>query len=96
MRGKIGNTLTIFGDEMYDWAKFYQSLIGYDSILLDKSINTNYEKSMVSIFEKYILNFYSQADLDYIKIITKSLLFTLIPLHDNEKCFKYYDLINRI
>jgi hypothetical protein len=33
MRGKIGDTLTIYGDAFYDWAKLYQSLIGYDKIL---------------------------------------------------------------
>ena len=94
MRGKIGNTLTIFGDEMYDWAKFYQSLIGYDSILLDKNININYQNEMILLFEKYFLSLYSKEDFENLKIITKSLLFTLIPLHDNEKCFKYYDLID--
>jgi len=28
-----------------------------------------------------------------LKIITKSLIFTLIPLHNNEKCIKYYNLL---
>jgi capsule biosynthesis phosphatase len=96
MRGKIGKTLTIFGDEMYDWAKFYQSLIGYDSILLDKNININYENKMLTIFETYFLSLYSNEDLENVKLITKSLLFTLIPLHDNDKCFKYYELINQL
>ena len=39
MRGKIGSKLSLYGDELYDWAKLYQSLIGYDEILQDKSIN---------------------------------------------------------
>ena len=34
--------------------------------------------------------------LYYMKIITASLLFSLIPLHDNEKCFFYYNLIFEI
>jgi capsule biosynthesis phosphatase len=93
MRGKIGNTLTICGDAMYDWAKLYQSLIGYDKILQNKNINPEYEKKMIKVFEDYFLKIYSQEDLQNLKIITKSLLFSLIPLHNNEKCQKYYDLI---
>lgn len=33
MCGKIGDTLNIYGVVFYDWAKLYQSLIGYDKIL---------------------------------------------------------------
>ena len=33
MRGKIDNKLSLKGDWLYDWAKIYQSLIGYDKIL---------------------------------------------------------------
>ena len=32
MRGKVGDKLTICGDWLYDWAKIYQSIIGYDEI----------------------------------------------------------------
>ena len=32
--------------------------------------------------------------LRYVKWITKSLLFTLIPLHNDDKCVQYYKLIN--
>lgn len=94
MRGKLGDELTICGDFLYDWAKLYQSLLGYDKILLGKTINQNYERKMIETFEKKIIEFYSLEDLKNIKTITKSLLFTLIPLHDNELCYKYFDLIN--
>ena len=93
MCGKIGDTLTIYGDAFYDWAKLYQSLIGYDKILQDKNINPEYEKKMIKVFENYFLKIYSQEDLQNLKLITKSLLFSLIPLHNNEKCQKYYNLI---
>jgi tRNA A-37 threonylcarbamoyl transferase component Bud32 len=94
MRGKVGKTLTIYGDKMYDWAKLYQSLIGYDCILLDKTINQEYKIKLINVFKKYFLNLYTSEDFENIKLITNSLLFTLLPLHDNEKCFKYYDLID--
>ena len=36
MRGSLGKLLTLCGDKLYDLAKIYQSLLGYDFILLDK------------------------------------------------------------
>lgn len=94
MRGKIGDKLSICGDFMYDWAKLYQSLIGYDSILQDKIINTNYKDKLIKIFENKFIENYSEEYLIYLKYITSSLLFTLIPLHNNKKCIKYYNLID--
>jgi hypothetical protein len=96
MRGELGNKLTIYGDFLYDWAKLYQSLIGYDKILLDKQINEKYEKKMIEIFENKFIEIYSIKHLNNLKLITKSLLFTLIPLHNNNLCYKYYDLINEL
>jgi len=93
MRGKVGDKLTIMGDWLYDWAKLYQSLIGYDSILLSKPINYKYQIKMIECFKSYFINSYSEDDFKNLKLITKCLLFTLIPLHDNTKCDSYYDLI---
>ena len=50
MRGKIEDKLTIYGDYLYDWAKIYQSIIGYDEILLSKFININYKENIIEIF----------------------------------------------
>ena len=94
MNGQLGDVLTLFGDELYDWAKLYQSLIGYDKILMDKKISNLYEIKMINFFINYIKSIYDNDILQYIKLITKSLLFSLIPLHDNDKCFKYYELIS--
>ena len=93
MRGKLGNSLTIYGDWLYDWAKIYQSLIGYDEILLSKNMLQNYKHKMIEMFKKFFIGNYSNNDFDNLKVITKSLLFTLIPLHNNEKCNQYYNLI---
>lgn len=94
MRGKLEDKLTIYGDSLYDWAKIYQSLIGYDKILLDKKINENYEKMMIDFFEKYFMDKHSKDDFKNLIKITKSLLFTLIPLHNNDKCNDYFNLIH--
>jgi capsule biosynthesis phosphatase len=96
MRGKIGTKLSLIGDQLYDWAKFYQSLIGYDEILDGKHLNSNYTNKFIEIFEKKIIDIYGDEYLSYIKLITKSLLFTLIPLHDNSNCVQFYELIKKI
>ena len=93
MRGKVGDKLTIHGDWLYDWAKIYQSIIGYDEILLSKNIKDGYKEDIIKNFKKYFIDKYSEEDFENLKFITKSLLFTLIPLHNNEKCFEYYKLI---
>ena len=93
MRGKLGNNLTIYGDYLYDWAKLYQSLIGYDKILTNKKISQTYETNMIKCFQKYFIELYSEKHFEILKTIVKSLLFTLIPLHNNELCSEYYNLI---
>ena len=93
MRGKLGNTLTLCGDYLYDWAKLYQSLLGYDEILQGKFVTESYKKEFVSFFEKYFIELFSEGELQWVKIITRSLFFTLIPLHNNKMCYEYYRLV---
>lgn len=96
MRGKIGDNLSIYGDFLYDWSKLYQSLIGYDKILLNKHISQNYEINMINCFKTYFIDLYSEEYFEILKTIVKSLLFSLIPLHNNDLCFQYYELIQSI
>jgi len=93
MRGKQGNTLSIYGDYLYDWAKLYQSLIGYDEILEGKKINKEYKDKLINYFKKEFIKRFDEDTFKNLQTITKSLLFTLIPLHNNNKCIKYYELI---
>ncbi len=86
VKGKLGDKLSIYGDVYYDFAKIYQSLIGYDEILLDKKIKAQYKSKLVDHFEKQ----FDSKELDKIKRITKSLLVTLIPLHNEKSKFKKY------
>lgn len=96
MRGKQGSELSIYGDVLYDWAKLYQSLIGYDKILQNGNIKTEYELNMIDTFKTFFLSKFSTKDYINMCWITKSLLFSLIPLHDNDKCKQYYDLISKV
>ena len=81
MRGKQGDNCTIYGDILYDYAKIYQSLIGYDYILNGVEINYLYTDKLKQHFE----SFFTLEELNNIKTITASLLFTLLPLHDEDK-----------
>ena len=93
MKGKYENTVTIFGDEFYDWAKLYQSLVGYDEIHENTHIDINYKNSFIEYFKNYFINKYNVDYWEYLQYLTASLLFSLIPLHDNDKCELYYQLI---
>jgi hypothetical protein len=96
MRGVIGNINTIYGDIFYDYAKIYQSIIGYDEILNDITISKLYKGQFINHFKLRFLERYSEYDFYFLKIIVASLLFTLIPLHNNEKCISYYNLIKEL
>lgn len=41
MRGALGDLLCTEGDANYDLAKVYQSLCGYDFIIMDKDVDPN-------------------------------------------------------
>ena len=93
-RGKLGEDLTIVGDVYYDYAKIYQSILGYDYILSDSEINYEYRERMIEEFER---NF-SGEEIIKIKWICASLFFTLIPLHTKSeiKFNKYFNIIKKL
>ena len=91
MRGKVGDTCTLLGDVLYDYAKLYQSLFGYDHILRGCSEHeyaSLVESPVVQEFRRHaILTFGSEGMAD-IEIITAFLFYTLIPLHKtNQRLF---------
>ncbi len=97
MRGKVGEVETVFGDVFYDYAKIYQSLIGYDFILNDYEINETYLTGLREYFEHLFITKFSVKYLEYLKYITCGLLFSLIPLHNElDKQKKYFQLIKKI
>jgi hypothetical protein len=90
MRGHIGEKLTIVGDRNYDYAKIYQSLLGYDHILAGKDYGGTNLAQLRECFFKLV----GEENREWITIISMSLLFSLIPLHDNEKCHQYYNILH--
>ena len=95
MRGIYNNILSIYSDINYDYAKIYQSLIGYDEILLNKEVSNHYRNKFINIFFDFINENYGEVNIYNIKMITKSHIFTLLPLHNNSNCAKFYKLITQ-
>jgi len=93
MRGEIDGKLTLYGDKWYDYAKIYQSILGYDEILLNKVIDSEYRQKIKLFYEEYIIKKFGNSRMEKIKLITNSLYFSLIPLHDNEKIWDFFNLI---
>jgi capsule biosynthesis phosphatase len=95
MRGKLGDELTLEGDMYYDFAKIYQSIIGYDFILNDIEIDNIYINKFKTHFES---KFIDPDSIKHIKVITASLLFSLLPLHSYcpDKFTNYFKLIKSL
>jgi len=93
MRGEIDGKETIFGDKWYDFGKVYQSIIGYDEILMNTITNREYKAGLKRDFEEYISKNYGEERMEKIKLITNSLIFSLLPLHDSDLVTDFYGLI---
>jgi len=86
VRGIVGNTLSLKGDKMYDFAKVYQSLCGYDFLLLDKEVGSSelhYLDTLKKTLQGFLAQHHPEIHFHDVEILTASLLFSLVPLHDN-------------
>jgi len=66
---------------------------------MDKEIDSVYIEKNKKIFTDWILEKYGIEGpniLFDIREITKSLILSLLPIHDNEKCTNYYKLIETL
>lgn len=84
MRGNFGDNESLLGDPLYDFAKVKQSIIGYDYILKEVDILKEQKEQISNLkkcFDEYIIQLYSKDVLCTINMITKYLIFTMIPLH---------------
>ena len=88
-RGQVGDVFTLAGDIFYDYAKVYQSLLGYDSILQDVPQPDN--RTLIDHFHRHVMDAHGEQALDNITMIAASHLFSLIPLHQK---FLHADFLN--
>ena len=84
------------GDRIYDYAKVYQSVTGYDAVYHGKIVCDSYFDKIRKHFEDRFLEKYGENYMDFLKTITASLYFSLIPLHDNDKCQKYFSISSEL
>lgn len=102
MRGALGSRLVLGGDAVYDLAKIYQSLLGYDYILTDSPIERDdelYLKEMQQVFRKQVAANYPRISFQDIEMVTASHFLSLIPLHKDsplEKREKYWQMCKKI
>lgn len=86
MRGAQGEVLTLIGDATYDLSKVLQSLLGYDFVLADASMNSNAiltQRTLLTTFWKEVALLYPQIKREDVVLGTCALYSSLIPLHDN-------------
>lgn len=80
MRGSVDNVQTLNGDIYYDYGKLYQSIIGLDLIIHEQNIKdyTDYIEKMKAVFMNKCIE--RNLNLDYLRFITKSMIFGSISL----------------
>ena len=93
MRGKVGDTFTVGGDLIYDLAKVYQSITGYDFIMANAPMSP--DQKLHDVFVDYVKSYY-KIDVEYLRKYTAGLYFSLIPLHNDEKCQQYYAMARKL
>lgn len=91
MRGRVGEVNTIYGDIFYDYAKVYQSLCGYDYIMMGRENGmSDYNKELLRYFESKFRDLFGGDRLAWLRKLTASLFFSLIPLHTDPGKQKLY------
>lgn len=86
-RGSLGGRLTSEGDALYDLAKVYQSLHGYDHMLRGLEPDEKTLAPLRAAFEAHVLSHplygspLSRCGIGALRSLTASLFFSLIPLH---------------
>lgn len=87
MRGLLGPTLALRGDAHYDLSKVYQCLLGYDFWLHHQKMterDSDFLSGLRAVFWDFVAFNYPQIRQDDIKMVTASLYFSMIPLHDSD------------
>jgi hypothetical protein len=94
MKGLINNTKSLSGDKLYDYAKILQSLVGFDSILYDKDIDSSYNL----IFVEYFKNWLKEHGVNGkdVKLICALLMFGVFHAYKDMKEEKKIKIIKMI
>lgn len=88
MRGELGEVMTLQGDLLYDLSKVYQSLFGYDFIILGAAAaERDYEllEQLRDTFRDFVGEHYPQVSMSDVEMLTASHYFGIVPLHTNKQ-----------
>lgn len=90
------NFFSMYGDIFYDYAKVYQSLVGFEEISNYQKTNNKYCLEKKKYFEDCFVNIFDSEKLEKLRFITSSLLVSMIPLQDKKYALKYFELSKKI
>ena len=90
------NVFSIESDIFYDYAKVYQSLIGFETIIKKQKLVRTYEYDLKRYFEEIFIMKYGYKRLEFLRCITASLLVSLIPLQDEKNSSLFMRLAKKI
>jgi capsule biosynthesis phosphatase len=90
------NFFSMYGDIFYDYAKVYQSLVGFEEISNYQKTNNKYCLEKKKYFEDCFVNIFDNEKLKKLRFITSSLLVSMIPLQDKKNALKYFELSKKI
>merc|ERR550525_399680 len=85
MRGGLGERLTTQGDVHYDLSKVYQSLCGYDFMLLDQAsdhVTSEILDDLRAVFWEEVKALYPNIVPRDVRLHTAAHFFSMLPLHE--------------
>jgi hypothetical protein len=94
MKGQVDGILSLNGDIYYDYGKLLQSVLGYDLIINDCVIDDNYINFIQEYFFQKCKDI--QLDIEFLKVVTLSFLFSNIYFIDTSKKLKVWAFIKKL
>ena len=85
MRGQLGKWTTTQGDIHYDLSKVFQSLCGYDFMLLDQTLDESASETFDALRAAYwdeVRQRYPDVSHRQVRLLTAAHFFTIVPLHE--------------
>jgi capsule biosynthesis phosphatase len=92
VNGALCGAPSIFGDEKYDYAKVYQSLLGYDEIIHKKFVSHRYKRGLLECFRAYVHTKFDSMCFSDIQNICNSLVLSMLPLHAEASAVELFGL----
>ena len=83
MKGQVDNILTLNGDKYYDYGKLYQSILGFDLVLNNCILDTDYLLKIKTYFIEKCKN--KGLNIEYLNAVTKSLIFGVFNFIDSRE-----------